>query len=268
MHFARRLLTRAAALWRNDAAHWALTPGQASLFAAVPILIVVVMAASVPVFDLFVWITAEDSLLEWLQFLMVLLAAAFFARLCLRLFRTHSRLAAWLCLAMAAGLFFIAGEEIAWGQRLLGFGTPATLQAVNVQNETTLHNISSLHQAFVYGVMLGGLAAALAPLLWWALWRGHTRSPLTDLLVPPLCLVTAFGMPFGYRLLRLAFPIDARFPHLIFPITKFSEVTELCLYFGLVVFAWLNMRSIQPVLAGHAAPLPAAPEMNSSSSVH
>jgi hypothetical protein len=52
-------------------------------------------------------------------------------------------------------------------------------------------------------------------------------------------------MPFGYRSSRLALGVDDMFPHLIFQITKFSEVTELCLYFGLVVFAWLNLRQLQ-----------------------
>ena len=36
-----------------------------------------------------------------------------------------------------------AGEEISWGQRLLKIPTPEFLKSINVQNETTLHNIGS-----------------------------------------------------------------------------------------------------------------------------
>ena len=43
-------------------------------------------------------------------------------------------------------VFFIvcAGEEITWGQRIFGFKSPEILKAINVQNETTLHNIGSI----------------------------------------------------------------------------------------------------------------------------
>jgi hypothetical protein len=44
-----------------------------------------------------------------------------------------------------AGLFILlfvgAGEEISWGQRLLGIETPEELKNVNVQGEITLHNL-------------------------------------------------------------------------------------------------------------------------------
>jgi hypothetical protein len=115
---------------------------------------------------------------------------------------------------------------------------------VNVQQEITLHNISSAHAIFVYGVMFAGLYGALLP-LFKAIWWDKQQSILSSLLIPPLCLVPAFFMPFGYRFSRLALGVDNLFSHLIFQITKFSEVTELCLYFGLVVFAWLNLRQIQ-----------------------
>jgi hypothetical protein len=116
---------------------------------------------------------------------------------------------------------------------------------VNVQQEITLHNISSAHAIFVYGVMFAGLYGALLPLLKAIWWNKKQPSLLSFLLMPPLCLVPAFFMPFGYRFSRLALGVDNLFPDLIFPITKFSEVTELCLYFGVVIFAWLNLRQVR-----------------------
>jgi len=40
------------------------------------------------------------------------------------------------------GLFFIFcwGEEISWGQRIFGLGTPETLQEINAQKEINIHN--------------------------------------------------------------------------------------------------------------------------------
>jgi hypothetical protein len=53
-------------------------------------------------------------------------------------------------------------------------------------------------------------------------------------------------MPFGYRLYTLTFRPELYYPptYKTFIITEFSEVTELCLYFGLLVFAWLNLRLV------------------------
>ncbi len=67
-----------------------------------------------------------------------------------------------LSLLGLALLFFVAfGEEISWGQRILGFGTPDSLQGVNDQGETNLHNLSTstvnqLFQVFwlVFGVLI------------------------------------------------------------------------------------------------------------------
>jgi hypothetical protein len=46
-------------------------------------------------------------------------------------------------LGLAALFFFGAGEEISWGQRIFGFGTPQALSQVNKQEEFNLHNLSA-----------------------------------------------------------------------------------------------------------------------------
>ena len=46
-------------------------------------------------------------------------------------------------LGLALLFFFGAGEEISWGQRILGFQTPETLSQVNRQEEFNLHNLSA-----------------------------------------------------------------------------------------------------------------------------
>jgi hypothetical protein len=47
-------------------------------------------------------------------------------------------------LGLAALFFFGAGEEISWGQRILGFQTPESLSEVNRQEEFNLHNLTVL----------------------------------------------------------------------------------------------------------------------------
>ena len=44
-------------------------------------------------------------------------------------------------LLLAIVMFFGAGEEISWGQRIIGFTTPELIREHNVQREFTFHNI-------------------------------------------------------------------------------------------------------------------------------
>lgn len=231
--------------FQQDAHTWGLSTGIAWIIAAIPFLIVIAMTALMRLPDLFVWVTAEDSLLEWLQFLLVFASSLIFARLSMQFFRRRQARIGILCLMLALGTFFVAGEEIAWGQQIFGWSTPEALEAVNVQQETTLHNISSAHTIFVYAAMLAGLYGTVIPIVRSLRWKTDLPSHLRYLLIPPVCLIPAFFMPFAYRFSRLFLGVDGLLPRFIFQITKFSEVTELCLYFGLFIFAWLNLRQLQ-----------------------
>ncbi|PZP56614.1 MAG: hypothetical protein DI586_03105 [Micavibrio aeruginosavorus] len=58
--------------------------------------------------------------------------------------------------------FYVAGEEISWGQQIFHWGTPENWAAINDQNETNLHNTSTwLDQKpraiLEIGVLIGGL---------------------------------------------------------------------------------------------------------------
>jgi hypothetical protein len=45
-------------------------------------------------------------------------------------------------------LIVFAGEEISWGQRILGFSTPARLNEINLQSEVNVHNIVYIDKTF------------------------------------------------------------------------------------------------------------------------
>src|SRR5574341_407472 len=99
-------------------------------------------------------------------------------------------------------MFFISGEEIAWGQRLLGLETPEKLEAGNLQGEITLHNIIGVLGVINLVMMLisGGAAAAFfvnQKIHVEQYWKGADF-----LFVPPFFLVTSFLIMFLYRLFR------------------------------------------------------------------
>jgi len=56
----------------------------------------------------------------------------------------------FIYLGLALLLFFGAGEEISWGQRILGFETPEALTQVNKQDEFNLHNLSVLENSKLF----------------------------------------------------------------------------------------------------------------------
>lgn len=91
-----------------------------------------------PAFDQFV---QEDGLVEWITVLGLLGGSLVcFARF-KRLFSKKSRWFLFVTFFLGFFLFFSAGEEISWGQRLIGIETPEYFQKNNAQQETNLHNL-------------------------------------------------------------------------------------------------------------------------------
>lgn len=209
-------LTRRTALWL------ALVPVVlVGIVAVLAVLAVVAKSAFRPAFTL---VTAEDSLLEWPQFFLVLASSPIFACTGVLLMRRGQRAIGLLYLLIAVGAFLVAGEEISWGQRVFGWGTPESLAAINHQAETNVHNIRPVQRAFGYVALLGGLYGFLTPLLQkWIRPRIPQSSP-DFLVIPPLCAASAFLMPFVYRLFRLVVWSDTNVV-----VVTFGEAPELCL---------------------------------------
>lgn len=90
--------------------------------------------------DLLSALAREDGVIEYTQAALYLAAAACFA-----LGLARSRFRNLWYLAYALLFFAIAGEEISWGQRLLGIETPESYAEVNRQGETSLHNLEGVH---------------------------------------------------------------------------------------------------------------------------
>lgn len=89
------------------------------------------------------WIDGELGLIE-LATPLISIAGAIVGITLLGISRNlpTARLRLWVLLT-TLGCVYFAGEELSWGQHLFGWGTPAYLEAVNDQEETNLHNISS-----------------------------------------------------------------------------------------------------------------------------
>lgn len=104
--------------------------------------------------DLVLTLTDEDHFYEWLTVLFFL-GAAWYSY---RMFRSSRNV---FFILFAAAFFFAAGEEISWGQRLIGFNTPDIIREINVQEEFTLHNLEIFNTHTHEGDSKSGLARIL-----------------------------------------------------------------------------------------------------------
>jgi hypothetical protein len=94
-------------------------------------------------------VVQEDGPVEWLTVGFFLAAFVLRARAALRDRRLFDALVAVFCL-------FVAGEEISWGQRLVGYEPPQVFLEHSRQQETTVHNFAA-----IFGKPKWSLAAAL-----------------------------------------------------------------------------------------------------------
>jgi hypothetical protein len=230
-----RALDERAAL---EATEWSIDPRAARVLLVGPLLAALALAALLPFKGPFLWLVKEDSLIEWLQFVALVVAFFMFVRLAILQFRLGRRAVGFLFIGVAAVVFVVAGEEISWGQRIFGFVTPAALEAVNHQGETNIHNIGLIQRVFNFAELAVGLYGVAASLIWTSgRLPPSVRASDRFLFVPPIFLLTFFLLPLAYRLGRLVLLPDAGQR-----ITEYGELPELALYAGGMLFAILAVR--------------------------
>lgn len=193
-------------------------------------------------------------MLEWGQFSLFLVAGIFAVLAVGRLRRQH-RVAAMLVGLFAVAAVFAAGEEISWGQRLLGWGTPEALGDINHQEETNLHNITTVpvQKAFNYLQLAAGLYGGVVAVVLRSIWR--RRPFLADLLLPAVFLAPAFLLMAVYRLARLTVLTDMRYV-----LVKIGELPETSLALAFAGFAytvWTSARRDDVPARDPAATVPA-----------
>ncbi|MGQ0654504.1 MAG: hypothetical protein ACT4P4_19945 [Betaproteobacteria bacterium] len=158
----------------------------------------------------------EDGVFESLTVVFFLIASALF-------FVTWRRSGNVFFLLLSFALFVGAGEEISWGQRLIGFATPSAVAATNVQNEFNVHNLAVLNATDMRGQYKQGLAKLLTVnFLYKLFWLGfgvliplaarasavadavlrRWRFPLAALPIGLLFLVNWLGYRFTFSLLH------------------------------------------------------------------
>lgn len=131
-----------------------------------------------------------------------LVAAIAFIKVARHYFRRRQRLAMILAIAMVLLLGLMIGEELSWGQRIFGWGTPSFLAEINSQSEINLHNINTqLAQNILY---FGGWLLLIGFAFWreslTKLLRKYPKARLDFLVdwLPPGCFVGLFAVGFAF----------------------------------------------------------------------
>jgi len=213
-----------------DGQFWRLSPGWSATLLAIPFAGAALVALASLRPGLYNALVREDSVLECLQVAGYVAAVGLSAVVALRLERARRRPLAVLFGLLALGCLFAAGEEVSWGQRLFGFGTPDEVAAVNNQDELNLHDVVEVQGKFNLLLALASLYGLASP------WLVRRRA----LVVPPLALGSAFLAMFTYTTSRALF-----FPHPHHELAKYSEWPETCFAGALAVFGFLALRLVR-----------------------
>ena len=237
-----RTLDDEAAEWRVPA--WFTRSAFLAPLAGAGLLLLLGLARS----GLYVRVTAEDGLFEWVTVLGWLLAAGALSMSARALWLRGWTAAAVAYALVALGCLAAVGEELSWGQRLLGVETPEPIEEQNEQGDLTVHNLSVLHWPYRAGMAAVG---AYGSIFAYAI-RGRLRRVNADaamLLLPPFFLSSTFLVLMIYRGLRLAWINE--------PIVfwwGFGEWPELTLPFAMACFGWLLARRLGRDIASAAEP--------------
>jgi hypothetical protein len=229
----RKLLTAAADDWRLS---------ERAVIAMCCLPVVVASAGIVSALlgkEAYKWFTGEDRFAESLQVVFYSLALVMSLIMTRRLHKLGEKGTAGLYLLLSLGLFFLIGEELSWGQRMIGWETPESLVAINKQDETNLHNIYGVGSTFKWIQMLVGAYGAFLPIV---VIRSRRLGPYRRFLsrvVPHYSLIPFFLPLFVWRLYRNLLEAP---PKYYFVISDYNEVLELILALGFFFFVLYQVR--------------------------
>jgi len=90
-------------------------------------------------------LVGELGVIEHATVIFLLIAIYFFisSLVLVKSKRVPQFLSSWLIVLILGAIYF-AGEELSWGQHIIGWHSPEVFQQINDQGETNLHNISAV----------------------------------------------------------------------------------------------------------------------------
>jgi len=169
----------------------------------------------------------EDEILEWATFWGFVVAAGIYFFQGWHSLKANRQLP-WFVFGLSLFCFFVAMEEISWGQRLLGYKAPDYFLEQNYQQEFNFHNVvDSGARRLVLQLILLGYGVALSGV---SLWSPVTRvlSRFRVVAPPPMLIVSFLAMFIVYTW---------------YPWSHTGEWVELAMGFGFAYAALFSQGS-------------------------
>lgn len=207
-----------------------LTPTAGILFGAIAVkLLYIEFGASLFTAEQLWQINREDGFLETASAVMLLLAAALSALIAFRTGRGHPRF--WAHVGLGFLFFLMCGEEISWGQRIIGLETPEALQGINVQNEINLHNNFGYAADHLF-ILCFLVWAALVPLAY------HSAPPLRQVILRLGIPVPSAGLSIAMVIVGLM--LDPLVFRLVAPLEtlRLAEARETLAALAFLLLTW------------------------------
>ena len=182
-------------------------------------------------FQSYIRTISEGSVVEWAGFLLLIASAFLVWRTALAWERSMEK---WVLSLLAAGLFLVGMEEMSWGQMIFNWQTPKLMDDINVQGESSLHNLWFIHHHTwsIAAVVMSALFC-LAILGAWGRRSGWLKPrSLADILLPIWCTASYFLIAaiIYWCVVAAKAGVDFEFFH-----TREQELGELMFYSGLFV---------------------------------
>ena len=198
------------------------------------------------------WIIPEGyGVLEFSQFAIVLLALALAAGLLLKPFVRRRPFVLTVTIIAALSCFYIAGEEMTWGQHFFHWNTPEYWAAVNRQEETNLHNTYAIFDKWPraileLGVLIGGILIPVA-----ATFDPRVRANRLSLYLPAAAQIPTAIIALGTK----AADMLSQKGYVGELLQRPGETIELYLYFFILAYLIVFARRIREIEAAeHTAP--------------
>lgn len=198
----------------------------AAVVANLSILLTFILAAALSIYDehLFYLSVQEDGYVEWATFWGFAVAAWIFVTNGMHQLRV-SRQLPWFMIGLAMFCFFVAMEEISWGQRLFHYRAPGYFLEQNYQQEFNFHNVANtdIRKLILQFILLGYGVVLSAADLWLPAKRLLRRWRIV---VPPPQLIAGFLAMFVM--------------YVWYPLSYTGEWVELAMAFGFAYVALFN----------------------------
>jgi hypothetical protein len=135
------------------------------LFFPVVFVVCVVLLKKITPWWYYKLLVHEDSIGEWLTFIFYFFAFMVSFSISITYFKRKHTLYGLMYMFLTLGLFFIAGEEISWGQRIFNEHTPAFFMKYNYQKEMNIHNLKGfpLHLLYIIVGFYGAFSRLIIP---------------------------------------------------------------------------------------------------------